>query len=110
MLRKRGRRYLDARGMTDMSTAGDGESLHRLVKLALDNEEVMSVEEAYAKFHAYRLHIHVGEGLETSYSGQAALLTAINTAARAFLGGVVLTGDLAAELTIGRFTGESVAN
>jgi hypothetical protein len=76
--------------MTDMATIGDG--LHRLAKLALDSGEAASIDEAMALFRSYALHIEVGADIEASPAKQAALLTAVNAARRAFLGGVTVGG------------------
>jgi hypothetical protein len=77
-----------------------GDRLHRLAKLALDSGEAASVEDAIALFQTYALHIDVGPGLAQSPARQAALLTAINAASRAFLGGVTVAGDLDGPLAV----------
>lgn len=82
---------------TDVSALG--EQLHRLAKLALDSGEAASVEEAMALFARYSLHIHVGTSVAASTAQQAALLTAVNAARRAFLGGVTVSG-LAADMPL----------
>lgn len=86
--------------MSFIDTATMGENLHRLVKLALDSGEVVSVEDALELFQTYALHIEVGSGLRASPARQAALLTAVNTGRRAFLGGVTASGDLAVPLCV----------
>jgi hypothetical protein len=78
--------------MIDIDTQRLGDSLHRLAKLALDSGEAGSVEEALVLFSSYALHLEVGPGLAGSASRQAALLTAVNAARRAFLGGVTFSG------------------
>jgi hypothetical protein len=70
------------------------DTLHRGVKMALDNGEAASIEAAYALFAGYRMSIGVGERAARSRSGQAALLTMVNTGRRALLGGVEVVGDL----------------
>jgi ThiF family len=88
-------------------TSLDSESMHRLAKLALDSGEVSSPEEALALFSRYRLRIHLGAGWADTLAGQACFLTALNTAARAFLGGVEIFGDLRPVLRVPLFEGQS---
>ena len=71
-------------------TQWNAESMHRLAKLALDAGEVSTPEEALELFSRYRLHLHLGAGWADTLAGQACFLTALNTAVRAFLGGVVV--------------------
>lgn len=86
--------------MTSLDTFALGEGLHRLAKVALDSGEAASVEEAMALFARYSLHIHVGASVATSPAQQAALLTAVNAARRAFLGGVTVSGVADAPLAV----------
>jgi hypothetical protein len=81
-------------------TEFNADSMHRLAKMALDSGEVASPEEAVALFSRYRLRIHLGQGWASTLAGQACFLTALNTAARAFLGGVEVYGDLAVVLDV----------
>ena len=81
------------------------ESMHRLAKLALDSGEASSPEAALALFSRYRLRVHLGAGWADTLAGQACFLTAINTAARAFLGGVEVVGDLSPVLQVPLFEG-----
>lgn len=85
------------------------ETLHRLVKLALDSGEAANPEEAKSIFLQYRLRIHLGRGWAETLAGQAAFLTAANTAARAFLGGVIVTGDVSPVLNVPLYQGRSTA-
>ncbi len=85
------------------------DSLHRLVKLALDSGEAVSPKEAEHIFLQYRLHIHLGAGWADTLAGEAAFLTALNTAARAFLGGVVVSGETDRTLRVPLFAGKAVA-
>lgn len=71
-----------------------GDTLHRTIKLALDTGEASSVEEAVRLFEDYRLLLEVGADVASSPTLQAALLTAVNTGRRCFLGGVQVTGNL----------------
>lgn len=81
------------------------ESMHRLAKMALDAGEVASPEEALELFSRYRLRLHLGDSWADTLAGQACFLTALNTAARAFLGGVEVYGDLNPILRIPLFDG-----
>lgn len=91
-----------------------GDELHRAVKLALDSGEAATVAEAIALFEGYRLAIEVGADVARSPSLQAAVLTAVNTARRCFLGGVEVAGRLDVELLVPwrrcRTLGEAVAD
>lgn len=86
--------------MSYIDTTAIGDSLHRLAKLALDGGEAASVEDALALFRSYALHIAVGPDVRASPARQAALLTAVNTGRRAFLGGVTVSGDLTMPLCV----------
>ncbi len=66
----------------------DSDQLHRTVKLELDQGRAKSLREAEAIATSYVLQLQVGAGIEHDRAAQAALLTALNTARRAFLGGV----------------------
>lgn len=90
-------------------TTLDSESMHRLAKLALDSGEVSSPEEALELFSRYRLRIHLGAGWADTLAGQACFLTALNTAARAFLGGVEVVGDLSPVLHVPLFDGRKAS-
>ncbi len=82
------------------------DTMHRLVKLALDSGEAANPEEAKNIFASYRLRIHLGVGWAGTLAGQAAFLTALNTAARAFLGGVIVTGDVGQTICVPLFEGK----
>ena len=69
-----------------------GNSLHRLVKLAMDTGEAESLEEAKKLFMGYRLAVSVGEDAGHSETLQAALLTIVNSAKRSLLGGIEVEG------------------
>lgn len=97
-----------------MFGANPVDELHRVVKLALDSGEAASLNEAIALFEGYRLAIHVGPDVAHSPSLQAAVLTAVNTGRRCFLGGVEVAGMLDMPLLIPWMTchtlGEAVSN
>jgi hypothetical protein len=84
------------------------DQLHRTVKLELDQGRVATVEQAQQLAGNYRLQLHVGADVASSPTRQAALLTAVNAGARAFLGGVRVTGDLDWAITAGWHTGAPV--
>ena len=88
-------------------TEFNADSMHRLAKMALDAGEVSSPEEAVALFSRYRLRIHLGHGWADTLSGQACFLTALNTAVRAFLGGVEVYGELSATLDVPLYQGRA---
>lgn len=62
--------------------------LHRTTKLELDEGRARTIDEAQEIMTGYVLQIDVGVGVSGSETRQATLLTAVNTAVRAFLGGV----------------------
>ena len=76
------------------------DQLHRLVKLALDTGEAASLQEAQRLFGSYRLGIMVGRNVAHSPTLQAAVLTAVNTGRRSFLGGVYVEGTLDVPLLV----------
>jgi len=65
-----------------------GNELNRSIKLAMDSGEASTIDEARTIFEGYKLGIRVGSDVAGSATKQAALLTAVNTARRCFLGGV----------------------
>lgn len=77
-----------------MTGFASSESLHRLVKQALDSGAASSVDEAEAMFHGYRLHVEIDAHDVSDRHHQAALLTAIALAKRVFLGGISVSGRL----------------
>jgi len=86
-------------GMTPTQIVGP-DQLHRLVKLALDTGEAASLGEAHRLFGDYRLGIVVGNSVAHSATLQAAVLTAVNTGRRSFLGGVSVEGMLDVPLLV----------
>ena len=85
--------------MTPTAVVGP-DQLHRHLKLALDTGEVASLEEAESLFDSYRLGIVVGSRVAHSATLQAAVLTAVNTGRRSFLGGVCVDGTLDVPLLV----------
>lgn len=78
----------------------DADGLSRVVKMALDTGEVDTLEAGYALFRTYRLGVIVGPEAADSAAHQAAVLTIVNTARRAMLGGVVVSGHLDVPLRV----------
>lgn len=91
-------------------TAAD--TLHRLVKQALDSGEAASIAEAQALFAGYRVALRLDTAQARDPHAQAALLTAVALARRVFLGGVTVAApaDLAlvTPLPFGGSLGEAV--
>ncbi|MBA3631857.1 MAG: hypothetical protein H0W58_03445 [Acidobacteria bacterium] len=77
-----------------------GDELNRTLKMVLDSGEASSIEEAQQIFEGYRLQIHIGGDVAFSPTLQAALLTAVNTGRRCFLGGVKVIGKTDVDLQI----------
>ncbi|HWL29427.1 MAG TPA: hypothetical protein VNQ97_11010 [Burkholderiaceae bacterium] len=76
------------------------DNLSRVVKIAVDNGEVQSIEDAYDLFRTYRLGVRVGPNVRGSAAHQAALLTIVNAGRRALLGGVFVEGMLDVPLAV----------
>ena len=85
--------------MTTTTVVGP-DQLHRHLKLALDTGEAASLEEAQRLFDSYRLGVAVGSSVAHSPTLQAAVLTAVNTGRRSFLGGVCVEGALDVPLLV----------
>ena len=85
------------------------DTIHRTAKLLFESGKARTLEEARAYLASMVLQVAVGPDIGRDLAAQAALLTAVNAGARAFLGGVhvVLDGDpvldvpWAADLTAG---------
>ncbi len=77
-----------------------GDELNRTLKMILDSGEAGSIEEAQRIFEGFRLQIHIGKDIASSATLQAALLTAVNTGRRCFLGGVTVVGKADVDLLI----------
>lgn len=83
-----------------MSNHTTAESLHRLVKQAIDSGAASSIAEAEAMFRGYRLRLEIGRDAAVDPAHQATLLTAVALAARVFLGGVSVVGHLDTPLVV----------
>ena len=77
-----------------MSAQISADSLHRLIKHAIDSGTVASVAEAEALFQGYRLRVEIDPSDISDPAQQAALLTTVALGRRVFLGGVTVTGPL----------------
>lgn len=64
------------------------DTLHRTLKLELDESRASSLEEAEALAGRHVLQVVVGRGVAQSMTRQALLVTVLNTGPRAFIGGV----------------------
>ena len=82
------------------TTAVGPDKLHRHLKLALDTGEAATLEEAQSLFDSYRLGVVVGSTVAYSATLQAAILTAVNTGRRSFLGGVCVEGTVDVPLLV----------
>jgi hypothetical protein len=81
-----------------MNAMTSADTMHRLVKQALDSGQSATVEEAEATFRGYRLGLCVDDSRNADH--QAALLTGVALGRRVFLGGVYVTGDLDVPLAV----------
>lgn len=82
-----------------MTTMISADSLHRLVKQAIDSGAAASIAEAQALFQGFRLAIAFEPDSPTDTIEQVTLLTAAALAHRVFLGGVTVSGRLNEALT-----------
>lgn len=76
------------------------DTLDRVVKIAIDSGEVATVADGYDLFRTYRVGVRVGPEVQKSPAHQAALLTIVNIARRALLGGVYIEGSLDTPLLV----------
>ncbi len=83
-----------------MTAQTSPDSLHRLVKHAIDSGAAASFAEAEALFQCYCLVVEIDPAATTDPVQQAALLTAITLGRRVFLGGVTVIGPLKAPLML----------
>jgi hypothetical protein len=83
-----------------MSIHTTADSLHRLVKQAIDSGAASSIAEAEALFRGYRLRIEIDDDAVDDPAYQATLLTAVSLAQRVFLGGVSVAGSLEIPLAV----------
>ncbi len=86
------------------------DTLHRLVKQALDSGAAASVAEAVEAFRRYRLSFAIGAEQAADPGHQAALLTAVALARRVFLGGVSVIGELDVPLSLPMTCGDTLGD
>jgi len=79
----------------------DGDHVHRTAKLAVDLDPTVTPDEAKAELAALRLQVAVGADVPDSPQAVAAVLTIVNAAKRAFLGGVLVRIETNPVLTSG---------
>lgn len=91
--------------MTSMMSA---DSLHRLVKQAIDSGAAASIAEAQALFQGFRLSIVFDPENPADPVEQATLLTAAALARRVFLGGVSVSGRVDAPVVTAMSAGATV--
>jgi hypothetical protein len=91
-----------------MNAFTPAETLHRLIKQAIDSGAASSIEEAEALFYGYRVCLVIGEAEARRAGDQAALLTALALARRVFLGGVTVAGPLDVRLAVPLPLGDSL--
>jgi hypothetical protein len=96
-----------------MTAFTPADTLHRLVKQALDSGAASSIVEAEALFAGYRVGLRLDEAVAGDPHHQAALLTAVALARRVFLGGVSVAAPsgarVVAPMRFGRTLGQAVA-
>jgi hypothetical protein len=83
-----------------MTAFAPADTLHRLVKEALDSGAAASLEEAQALFDGYRLTFVIGSDEARRPAHQIALLTGVALARRVFLGGVAVSGAVDVPLVL----------
>lgn len=86
------------------------DSLHRLVKHAIDSGAATSVAEAEMLFRGYRLTVEIDGAAADDPVQQATLLTTVALARRVFLGGVTITGALEEPLKLAMPLGRTLAD
>lgn len=86
------------------------DSLHRTVKLELDEGRAESIEAAERIVAQYVLQIDVGDAVSRSATRQAMLLTAVNASRRAFIGGVRVRLSSDGPTTVAWAEGRNIAS
>ena len=95
-----------------MNAFTPADTLHRLVKQAIDSGAASSLAEAEDLFRGYRIGFSIGAAEAAQRAHQIALLTGVALARRIFLGGVSVAGGLEVPLLVpvahGSTLGEAV--
>ena len=87
----------------------NAESFHRLLKTLLDSGEAKTVEEAKEAFAGYGVRLVLHPSARNSVGQQLIALTIINTAARCFLGNVIVESDEDMVLAAPGFEGQRLS-
>ena len=93
--------------MTDFPQS---DSLHRLVKHAIDRGDAGSIADAEAMFRGYHLAVEIETHAAGDPVSQAALFTTVALGRRVFLGGVSVSGDLDTEIATTLPLGQTLAD
>jgi hypothetical protein len=88
----------------------DPNSFHRLAKLLADSGEADSIDGALESFSHYGLRFVLHESVAGSVSQQVIALTAINAAARSFMGNVIVEVEPRLQLAARGFEGQALAS
>lgn len=91
-----------------MNAFTPADTLHRLVKQAMDSGAASSLTEAENLFRGYRIGFSIGAAEAAQRAHQIALLTGIVLARRVFLGGVSVAGALDVPLLVPVVRGSSL--
>jgi hypothetical protein len=91
-----------------MNAFTPAETLHRLVKQALDSGAAATLAEAEKLFRGYRVCFSIGTVEAAQRAHQIALLTGVALARRVFLGGVTVAGELDVPLLVPAARGSSL--
>lgn len=93
-----------------MTTFTHADTLHRLIKHAIDSGVAESFDEAEAMFRKYRLRVELDSTVAEDTVQQAVLLTTVALARRVFLGGVIVVGCLNSRLLVPMPLGQTLGD
>lgn len=85
------------------------DTLHRLVKHAIDSGAAESLDEAESMFRGYQLRVELDPSATSDPVQQATLLTTVALGRRVFLGGVSVVGNLNSRLLVPMPLGQTLA-
>ena len=86
------------------------DSLHRLVKQAIDSGTAASVDEAEALFKGYRLGVELDPAAAADPAPAGRVAAAVALGRRVFLGGVTVAGPLDTPLALAMPFGRTLAD